>query len=70
MKPRILVALVGIPALLVAIWVGFPALTIVVAAAALIGLWEFHRMAKASNAAPYLPYSILWTSPLRRPRPN
>ena len=61
MKPRILVAIVGIPALIGAIWVGFPALTIVVGAAAFIGLWEFHRMAKAWNAAPYLPYSILWT---------
>ncbi len=61
MKPRVLVALAGIPALLGAIWVGFPALTIVVGAAALIGLWEFHRMAKAWNAVPFLPYSLLWT---------
>lgn len=62
MKARILVAIVGIPALLGAIWVGFPALTIVVGVAALIGLWEFHRMAKGWGASPYLPYSLLWTA--------
>lgn len=61
MKARILVAIVGIPVLLAAIWQGFPALTIVVGVAALIGLWEFHRMAKAWGASPYLPYSLLWT---------
>ena len=61
MKARILVAIVGIPVLLGAIWVGFPALTVVVGVAALIGLWEFHRMAKAWGASPYLAYSLLWT---------
>lgn len=61
MKARILVALVGIPVLLGAIWVGFPALTLVVGVAVLIGLWEFNRMAKAWGAAPYWPYSLLWT---------
>ena len=61
MKARILVAIVGIPALLGAIWLGFPYLTIIVGLAALIGLWEFHRMAKAWGASPYLPYSLIWT---------
>ena len=61
MKARILVAIVGIPALLGAIWQGFPSLTIVVGVAALIGIWEFHRMAKGWGAAPYWPYGILWT---------
>ncbi len=62
MKARILVAIVGIPALIGAIWAGMPALTILVGLAALIGLWEFHRMAKAWGATPYWPYSILWTA--------
>ena len=61
MKSRILVAIIGIPALLAAIWLGFPYLTLLVGAAALIGLWEFHRMAKAQGASPYPPYSIAWT---------
>lgn len=62
MKARILVGIVGVPALLAAVWLGAPLLTAVVAVAALIGLWEFHRMAKAWDAAPYLPYSLLWTA--------
>ena len=62
MKARILVAIVGIPVLLGAIWVGFPALTIIVGVASFIGVWEFNRMAKAWGAAPYLPYSLLWTA--------
>ena len=61
MKARILVAIVGIPLLIGAIWQGFPALPVLVGVAAIIGLWEFHRMARAWGAAPYLPYSILWT---------
>ncbi len=62
MKARILVAILGIPVLLGAIWMGFPALTVVVGVAALIGLWEFNRMAKAWGASPFWPYSVLWTA--------
>ena len=62
MKARILVGVVGVPALLGAIWVGFPALTVVVGVAALVGLWEFNRMAKAWGAGPYWPYAFLWTT--------
>ena len=61
MRARILVAIVGIPVLLGAIWVGFPTLTLVVGVAALIGLWEFNRMAKTWGASPFWPYSLLWT---------
>ena len=61
MKARVLVGIVGIPALIGAIWIGFPILTVVVGAAALIGLWEFNRMAKAWYAAPYWPISLVWT---------
>ena len=62
MKARILVALVGIPALLGAVWVGFPALTLIVGIAALVGLWEFNRMAKAWGADVYWPLAFLWTA--------
>ena len=61
MKARLLVGIVGVPVLLSAIWVGFPALTVVVGIAALIGLWEFNRMAKAWGAEVYRPLSIAWT---------
>ena len=62
MKARILVGIVGVPALLGAIWVGFPALTVVVGVAALVGLWEFNRMAKAWGAGTFWPYAFLWTT--------
>ena len=62
MKARILVGIIGVPALLGAVWVGFPALTIVVGVAALVGLWEFNRMAKAWGADAFWPYAFLWTT--------
>ena len=62
MKARILVGVVGVPALLSAVWVGFPALTIVVGVASLVGLWEFNRMAKAWDADAFWPYAFLWTT--------
>ncbi len=61
MKARLLVSLVGIPALLGILWAGFPFLTILVAGAALVGLWEFHRLALALKARPNLPLGALWT---------
>jgi len=47
---RILTALVGVPLLIGAIWLGFPWLTILVAITALLGLWEFYRMAPGVKA--------------------
>ena len=62
MKARILVGIVGVPALLGAVWMGFPALTVVVGVAAVVGLWEFNRMAKAWGADAFWPYAFLWTT--------
>ena len=45
MARRILTALVSLPLLIGAIWAGYPWLTIVVAAAALLGVREFYRLA-------------------------
>ncbi len=47
MIKRILTALVGVPLLIGAVWGGFPWLPIVVALAALLGLWELYRMSPA-----------------------
>ena len=44
MTQRILTALVCVPLLIGAIWLGFPWLPILVSAAALLGLWEFYRI--------------------------
>lgn len=58
---RILTALVAIPILVGAIWVGFPWLTILVAAAALLGLLEFYRMAPGPISPLLWSLGILWT---------
>ena len=50
MTQRILTALVGVPLLMGAIWLGFPWLTILVAIVALLGLREFYRIAPGSKA--------------------
>ena len=48
MLQRSLTALVGIPVLLGAIWLGAPWLTVLVLAAGLVGIWEFYRMTPAN----------------------
>ena len=61
MVRRILTALVAIPILICAIWVGFPWLTILVGAAALLGLLEFYRMAPGVVPPVIWPLGALWT---------
>ncbi len=58
---RILTALVAIPILVGAIWVGFPWLTILVGAAALLGLLEFYRMAPGPVPPVLWFLGALWT---------
>ena len=48
MLQRSLTALVGIPVLLGAIWLGAPWLTVLVVAAGVVGVWEFYRMTPAN----------------------
>ncbi|MCH8298313.1 MAG: phosphatidate cytidylyltransferase [Chloroflexi bacterium] len=48
MLQRSLTALVGIPVLLGAIWLGAPWLTVLVLATGLVGIWEFYRMTPAN----------------------
>ena len=59
---RILTALVGVPLLIGTIWLGFPWLTVLVAAIALLALWEFYRMAPIAKG-PLVPIlGALWTT--------
>lgn len=44
LRHRVLTALVGVPIILAAIWFGPPWLTIIAAAAAVIGVWEAYRL--------------------------
>ena len=62
MVPRTLTALVGLPILVGIVWVGFPWLTIVVVAAALVGWWEFNRMCSAGDSLVPLTFGALWTA--------
>ena len=54
MAPRVLTGLAGVPLVLGAIWAGYPLLTVLVGAAATVGLVEFYRM--SFGPAP----SLLW----------
>ena len=59
MAGRLLTALVGIPLLVGAIWVGLPWLTILVGAAVFLGLREYHRM--TSPAPSLVPFVLAAT---------
>ena len=63
MTRRVITALVVLPLLVGAVWVGSPWLTILVAAAALVGWWEFHRMFSppGRGITPFLAFGALWT---------
>ena len=61
MARRILTALVGVPLLIGATWGGFPWLTILVAGAAILGLWEFYRMTRGTGAHRLFLLGALWT---------
>ena len=62
MARRILTALVGVPLLIGAIWVGFPWLTVLVAVAALLGLIEFYRIGPAHPVPIVFALGALWTA--------
>ena len=61
MARRILTAVAGVPLLIGAIWAGFPWLTLLVAAVALLGLREFYKMAPNPTVHRLLPLGALWT---------
>ena len=62
MAQRVLTALVGVPLLVGAIWLGTPWLTILVIAAALLGLREFYQMTLGPEARLLLALGTLWTA--------
>ena len=61
MRARILVGLIGAPALFGVIWGGFPYLTILVALAALWGMYEFNGLARGTGAVTALAPGMLLT---------
>ncbi len=56
LRQRVITSLVLVPVLLAAVWFGNPWLSIVVAVAALLGAFEFYKLA---NAAGWQPFTIL-----------
>ena len=60
LKQRVTTAAVGVPLLVLAIWFGAPWFTILIAAAALGGTYEFYRMANFDRREPLLYLGLLW----------
>ena len=60
MARRTLTALVGVPLLIGAIWIGFPWLTVLVAILGVLGLLEFYRMAPGLRLPFILPLGAIW----------
>jgi phosphatidate cytidylyltransferase len=61
LKLRLITAAVGIPLIILAIWFGTPWFSLLIAAAAAGGAYEFYRMASFSNREPLLYLGLLWS---------
>lgn len=57
---RSLTALVGIPVLMGAVWLGAPWLTALVVAAGMVGIWELYRMTPASVGTLPVILGVAW----------
>jgi len=60
LKHRVITATVGVPLVIFAIWFGNPWFTILIAAAALAGTYEFYHMANFDRREPLLYLGLLW----------
>jgi phosphatidate cytidylyltransferase len=63
MKQRVSTALIGLVVLLAAIWFEtpwFPALIILMAAGAILGIWEFYQLANRAGGQPLSYFGIVW----------
>ena len=63
LKYRVITAAVGLPIIVLAIWFGdpWPWFTLLIAAAALAGTYEFYRIANFGRREPLLYLGLLWT---------
>jgi len=61
LKYRVITAIVGLPLIILAIWFGGPWFSLLIAAAALAGTYEFYRMADFDRREPLLYLGLLWT---------
>jgi phosphatidate cytidylyltransferase len=60
LRHRILTAIVGIPLLIAIIWFGEPWFTLLIAVMAVLGSWEFYRMAGQAQIQPVTYFSMVW----------
>ena len=60
MLQRSLTALVGIPILVAAVWLGAPWLTVLVLVAGVVGVWELYRMTPASIGPLPVVFGVAW----------
>ncbi len=58
---RITSAAVGIPVLVMFVWIGLPAFSVLMASLAAIGAWELCRMAEGRGYSPDIPVAIIWS---------
>ena len=61
LKHRVITAAVGVPIIVLAIWFGDPWFTLLIAAAALAGTYEFYHIANFDRREPLLYLGLLWT---------
>ena len=61
LKHRVVTAAVGVPLIILAIWFGDPWFSLLIAAAALAGTYEFYRIASFDRREPLLYFGLLWT---------
>ena len=64
LKHRVITAAVGMPLVILAIWFGDPWFSLLIAAAALAGTYEFYRMANLDRKEPLLYLGLLWSMAL------
>ena len=62
LKYRVITGAVGVPLVILAIWFGdpWPWFTLLIAAAALAGTYEFYKMANFDRREPFLYLGLLW----------
>jgi phosphatidate cytidylyltransferase len=60
LRHRVVTAAVGLPLIILAIWFGDPWFSLIIAAAALAGTYEFYRMADFDRREPLLYLGLLW----------
>ena len=60
LKQRILTGALGVPLIIFAIWFGAPWFSLLIAAAVLVGAFEFYRMANFEKKEPLIYFGLLW----------